>query len=124
LTCGCRRPNDDHGDLRHITLHNLVAAAQAAGVPIQVAAQHLMTTISQTVAQLAEPSPAAPTALTTQVSATPLSAGDDDDDDDDTDALIEEEDTDEEARGREQQPSYPAQNRALLALRAVMRGYD
>lgn len=31
LSCGCGKPNDDHGDTRNITLDDLELAAQAAG---------------------------------------------------------------------------------------------
>jgi hypothetical protein len=31
LTCGCGRPNDDHGDSRNITMDDLNQAAEAAG---------------------------------------------------------------------------------------------
>ena len=30
-SCGCGRPNDDHGDSRNITLQDIDQAAQAAG---------------------------------------------------------------------------------------------
>lgn len=34
LSCGCNRAADDHGDSRNLTLSELVAAAQAAGITV------------------------------------------------------------------------------------------
>ena len=39
VSCGCNKPNDDHGDSRNITLNQIQQAAQAAGCsPAEVAA--------------------------------------------------------------------------------------
>ncbi len=42
MSCGCGRPNDDHGDARHITLDELDQAAQAANISREQAAQNIM----------------------------------------------------------------------------------
>lgn len=47
LTCGCHHPIDDHGDPRHITLGDLVAAAQAAGITVKQAAKNLKDTTKE-----------------------------------------------------------------------------
>jgi hypothetical protein len=31
MSCGCKQPNEDHGDERNITMQDLEAAADAAG---------------------------------------------------------------------------------------------
>jgi hypothetical protein len=33
-SCGCGIPNDEHGDARHITMDQLKAAAEAAGITV------------------------------------------------------------------------------------------
>lgn len=35
VSCGCGMVNEDHGDPRHITLNNLEAAAEAAGIAVE-----------------------------------------------------------------------------------------
>ena len=42
MSCGCGRPNDDHGDARHITQEDLDQAAQAANISREQAAQNIM----------------------------------------------------------------------------------
>ncbi|MEX0781325.1 MAG: hypothetical protein WD557_01660 [Dehalococcoidia bacterium] len=32
VSCGCNKPNDDHGDSRNITMDQIQKAASAAGV--------------------------------------------------------------------------------------------
>jgi len=44
LTCGCGEPNADHGDGRHITLNDLQAAAEAAEISADEAANNLQET--------------------------------------------------------------------------------
>lgn len=44
LTCGCGEPNADHGDSRHITLNDLQAAAEAAEISADEAANNLQET--------------------------------------------------------------------------------
>lgn len=44
LTCGCGEPNADHGDSRHITLNDLQAAADAAEISSDEAANNLQET--------------------------------------------------------------------------------
>jgi hypothetical protein len=39
LSCGCGKPDDDHGDARNITLQDVDEAAQAAGLDAQVFSQ-------------------------------------------------------------------------------------
>ena len=41
LDCGCKKPNDDHGDARHITYQKLQAAAQASGIDAEEAADRI-----------------------------------------------------------------------------------
>ena len=41
MTCGCGQPNDQHGDDAHITYHQLQAAANAAGIETEQAADNL-----------------------------------------------------------------------------------
>lgn len=42
LSCGCGKPDDDHGDSRNITMNDLRQAAQAAGVTPGKVAQNIM----------------------------------------------------------------------------------
>lgn len=42
LSCGCGVPNDDHGDPRNITMDDLKAAADAAGMDIEDAAANIV----------------------------------------------------------------------------------
>jgi hypothetical protein len=41
MTCGCGMPNDDHGDRSNITYEQLEAAAQAATIDAETAADNL-----------------------------------------------------------------------------------
>jgi len=41
MTCGCGRPNDDHGDSANITYDELQAAARAADIDAESAADNL-----------------------------------------------------------------------------------
>lgn len=45
LTCGCGKPNDDHGDPAHITYEDLKAAAGAAEISVEEAASNLQQTL-------------------------------------------------------------------------------
>jgi 8-oxo-dGTP pyrophosphatase MutT (NUDIX family) len=45
LTCGCDMPHNDHGDHRHITIEELEAAAEAAGITVEEAAANLGHTL-------------------------------------------------------------------------------
>lgn len=42
VSCGCGRPNDDHGDSRNITLNDLDQAAKAAGTTRDKVLQNMM----------------------------------------------------------------------------------
>jgi len=42
VSCGCGRPNDDHGDTRNITLNDLDQAAMAAGTTRDKVLQNMM----------------------------------------------------------------------------------
>ena len=42
LSCGCGKPNDDHGDQRNITMDDLNQAAQAAGTTRDKVLQNIM----------------------------------------------------------------------------------
>ncbi len=35
MSCGCKQPNENHGDERNITLRDLEAAAEAADTDVQ-----------------------------------------------------------------------------------------
>lgn len=48
LSCGCGEPNADHGDNRHITADQLDAAAEAAGISDQEAAQNIVASLEKT----------------------------------------------------------------------------
>jgi hypothetical protein len=41
MTCGCGRPNDTHGNDAHITYDQLQAAAGAANIDVETAADNL-----------------------------------------------------------------------------------
>lgn len=41
LTCGCRLPDQSHGDARNITFSNLTAAAEAAGITVREAVANI-----------------------------------------------------------------------------------
>lgn len=47
LTCGCGRPNDDHGDPAHITYDELKRAADAAEISVEEAAKNLQETLAK-----------------------------------------------------------------------------
>lgn len=47
LDCGCGQPNETHGDERHITMHQLEAAAEASGVSPMQAAQNIVEGMRQ-----------------------------------------------------------------------------
>jgi hypothetical protein len=44
LTCGCGKPNDDHGDSRNITMDGLNQAAEAAGTTRDKVIQNFIQT--------------------------------------------------------------------------------
>lgn len=41
MSCGCKQPNEDHGDERHITMQDLEAAAEADGISVQEVIQNI-----------------------------------------------------------------------------------
>jgi hypothetical protein len=41
MTCGCGKPNDDHGDAANITYDQLQSAAEAANIDAESAADNL-----------------------------------------------------------------------------------
>jgi hypothetical protein len=47
LSCGCGRPHDTHGDSRHITYEDVVAAGQAADLAPGEAASNVASTFRQ-----------------------------------------------------------------------------
>lgn len=47
MTCGCLEPEADHGDERHITLSQLMAAADAAEISTEEAARNIQNTLAQ-----------------------------------------------------------------------------
>jgi hypothetical protein len=40
-SCGCGIPNDTHGDDRHLTMDQLKAAAEAAGITVEEVVRNL-----------------------------------------------------------------------------------
>lgn len=48
MSCGCGRPNDDHGDSRNITLNDLDQAAEAAGTTRDKVLQNMVSGASNT----------------------------------------------------------------------------
>jgi hypothetical protein len=46
-SCGCGKPNDTHGDSRHITVDQVKAAAAAANITPQEAAKNMMQAVQQ-----------------------------------------------------------------------------
>ena len=47
LDCGCDRPDDDHGDPRHITYSKLMAAALASKIDPEEAANRIYAAIKR-----------------------------------------------------------------------------
>ncbi len=45
LSCGCGEPDDNHGDNRHITLEELQAAAEAAEISVNEAANNIVASL-------------------------------------------------------------------------------
>jgi hypothetical protein len=43
MTCGCRDWENDHGDAKNITYRRLVDAAEAGGVTVAEAVEHLVS---------------------------------------------------------------------------------
>ena len=43
MSCGCGKPDDDHGDSRNITMDDLKRAAEAAGTTPDKVAQNIMS---------------------------------------------------------------------------------
>lgn len=41
VSCACGKPNDDHGDSRHITMKELEDAAAAAGVSVSEVVENI-----------------------------------------------------------------------------------
>ena len=52
-SCGCGMPYEDHGDIRHITMRDLEAAAEAASISVQEVVENLEQSVEE-----AEPEPA------------------------------------------------------------------
>lgn len=48
LDCGCGKPNDKHGDERHITMDDLRAAAQASEISVDEAARNIADGVKKT----------------------------------------------------------------------------
>ena len=40
-SCGCGKPNDDHGDAANITVNDIERAASAAGISTEEAAKNM-----------------------------------------------------------------------------------
>ena len=47
MSCGCGKPNDNHGDSRNITQHDLNDAAEAAGISLAQAVLNIMSAYQQ-----------------------------------------------------------------------------
>lgn len=41
VSCACGKPNDDHGDPRHITMEQLEQAAKAADISLEEVAENI-----------------------------------------------------------------------------------
>jgi hypothetical protein len=48
LSCGCGKPNDDHGDPDQITLADLKRAADANGVSVEETVNNISSALVQT----------------------------------------------------------------------------
>ncbi len=46
LSCGCGEPDDNHGDERHIILADLQAAAEAAEISAEEAANNIVAALN------------------------------------------------------------------------------
>jgi hypothetical protein len=46
-SCGCGKPNDQHGDSRHITLDQIQEAAKASDISAMEVAKNLMDSVQQ-----------------------------------------------------------------------------
>jgi hypothetical protein len=46
LSCGCHKPEAGHGDDRHVTLSDLQAAADAAGISVVDAVNNIVDTVA------------------------------------------------------------------------------
>ncbi|MGH2768441.1 MAG: hypothetical protein ACRDIF_05725 [Actinomycetota bacterium] len=47
MSCGCGEPQDDHGDGRHIKYDDLKAAADAAEISPEEAAENIRATLAK-----------------------------------------------------------------------------
>lgn len=47
MSCGCGKPDDDHGDSRNITMNDLNEAAAAAGISPTQVVQNIKSTWQQ-----------------------------------------------------------------------------
>jgi predicted nucleic acid-binding Zn-ribbon protein len=47
LDCGCGKPNESHGDDRHITADQVRAAAQASEIPVDEAMRNIADGLAQ-----------------------------------------------------------------------------
>ena len=47
LDCGCGKPNDRHGDDRHITMDDVRAAAEASEISVDEAARNIADGVRQ-----------------------------------------------------------------------------
>ena len=43
LDCGCGKPNDQHGDDRHITMDDVRSAAEASGISVEEASRNIQS---------------------------------------------------------------------------------
>jgi len=47
VSCGCNKPNDDHGDSRNITMDQIQKAASAAGMSNADVAKNIQKSVQQ-----------------------------------------------------------------------------
>lgn len=47
LSCGCGKPNETHGDNRHITMNQLESAAHASDISVQQVAENILEGMRQ-----------------------------------------------------------------------------
>lgn len=48
MDCGCMKPNDDHGDARHITAKEIAEAAKASEIGTDQAILNIQRTFEET----------------------------------------------------------------------------
>jgi len=47
LDCGCMKPNDEHGDNRHLTMKQVEDAAKASDISVDEAVKNIIKTMKE-----------------------------------------------------------------------------